>query len=99
MILERNVRYPVGEIDIVAQEGVTLCFIEVRSTGSQQWGGPLASITDRKRRHLIHAARWYLQDSPTRLPEIRFDVVAIDWQARGPVIELIRGAFTAETSS
>ncbi len=98
-ILARNVRYPVGEIDIVAQEGSTLCFVEVRSTASQQWGGPLASITGRKRRHLINAARWYLQDSPTRLPEIRFDVVAIDWQAHGSAVELIRGAFTAETSS
>jgi len=95
-ILERNARYPVGEIDIVAQEGSTLCFVEVRSTGSQQWGGPLASITDRKRRHLINAARWYLQYSRTSLPEIRFDVVAIDWQARGPAIELIRGAFTTD---
>jgi len=98
-ILERNVRYPVGEIDIVAREGEALCFVEVRSTASQQWGGPLASITDRKRRHLINAARWYLQYRPVRLPEIRFDVVAIDWHAHGPAVELIREAFTADTPS
>ncbi len=95
-ILERNVRYPVGEIDIVAHEGSTLCFVEVRSTASQQWGGPLASITDRKRRHLINAARWYLHASPAQATELRFDVVAVDWRAQGPSVELIRGAFTAD---
>ncbi len=97
-ILERNVRYPVGEIDIVAQEGSTLCFVEVRSTASQQWGGPLASITDRKRRHLINAARWYLHEAPAQATELRFDVVAIDWHAQGHSLELIRGAFTADGS-
>ena len=58
VIEETNVRFPVGEIDIVAREGDILCFVEVRATRSDAWGGPLASIGDRKRRHLIRAARW-----------------------------------------
>ncbi|OHC73592.1 MAG: YraN family protein [Rhodospirillales bacterium RIFCSPLOWO2_01_FULL_65_14] len=96
-IVERNVRVPVGEIDVVAREGQTLCFIEVRSTSSEQWGGPLASITDRKRQHLIRAAQWYLRYSSVRATETRFDVVAISWRdPEPPTIEVVKGAFTAD---
>ena len=89
-----NVRYPVGEIDIVAREGEVLCFVEVRSTSSGQWGGPLASVTEPKRRRLIRAAQWYLAGTPLP-PEIRFDVLAIEWEGDTPRVELIRGAFDA----
>ena len=99
-VLERNVRFPVGEIDLIAQEGRTLCFIEVRSTGSEKWGGPLASITNRKRRRIQKAARWYWHRRPIKLPEARFDVVAVDWgnshPPHRPKIQLIRGAFSAD---
>lgn len=96
-IEQTNLRFPVGEIDIVARDRQTLCFIEVRSTSSSYWGGPLASVTDRKRRHLIRAAQWYLSRLRALPPEIRFDVVAIEWSAdASPSIELIRGAFTAD---
>ncbi len=96
VIRETNVRFPVGEIDVVAQEGGVLCFVEIRSASSAQWGGALASITDRKRQRLIRAARWYLARLRELPPEIRFDVVGIDWEPAGrPQIELIRGAFDA----
>ena len=96
-ILARNVRFPIGEIDIVAREGQTLCFIEVRSASSVQWGGALASITDRKRQRVIRAAQWYLHTARLQLPETRFDVVAIEWRpAAPPALELVRGAFTAD---
>ena len=96
LIEQRNVRYPVGEIDIVAREGQTLCFIEVRSTSSLRWGGPLATIDASKRRRLIQAARWYLSRCQALPPETRFDVVAITWdQEAAPAIELVRGAFDA----
>ena len=93
---ERNVRFPVGEIDLIAWEGEALCFIEVRSTSSLQWGGPLASVTDRKRRRLIRAARWYVERLRELPLEMRFDVVAISWEGeRAPTLELVRGAFDA----
>ncbi len=96
-IEETNVRFPVGEIDIVAREGAVLCFIEVRSTSSDQWGGPLASITGRKRLRLLRAAQWYLKRIRNEPAEIRFDVVAIDWSIDDrPAVELVRGAFTAD---
>ena len=91
-----NVRYPVGEIDLVAREGHTLCFVEVRSARSLQWGGPMASVGDRKRRCLIRAARWYLHRRPPT-GEVRFDVIAVTWGPSDvPSFELVRGAFTAD---
>ncbi|PIQ84856.1 MAG: YraN family protein [Candidatus Omnitrophica bacterium CG11_big_fil_rev_8_21_14_0_20_63_9] len=92
-----NVRYPVGEIDIVARDGRTLCFVEVRSASSMEYGGALASITGRKRQRLIRAARWYLQAAPTA-QDIRFDAVAIQWPAEGhPQVEILQHAFVVDS--
>lgn len=97
VIEARNVRYRVGEIDIVARDGPALCFVEVRSSSSARWGGALASITDRKRRRLIAAARCYLRDAQAPGCDVRFDVVALDWAAGGPPrVTLVAGAFTAD---
>ena len=94
-LIARNVRYRAGELDLIAWDGPVLCFIEVRATSSEAWGGPLASVTAQKRRRILQAARGYLSHYP--LPEeIRFDVVAVAWEAGRPAIELIRGAFDAE---
>jgi len=96
-ILERNVRFPVGEIDLVARERDALCFVEVRSTASQAWGGAAASITRPKQRRLIRAAQWYLQSRRVACTDVRFDVVAMEWSHEtAPAVELIRGAFTAD---
>ena len=89
-----NVRFPVGELDVVAWDGHVLCFIEVRAASSLEWGGALASITDRKRQRVIRAARWYLKRFKTLPDEIRFDVVALDWSGPdAPRLELLRAAF------
>ena len=99
-IEQTNVRFPVGEIDILAWEGQTLCFVEVRSVSSAQWGGALATVTGRKQRRLIRAAQWYLSHDLKLPPEIRFDVVAVDWSPSGePVVQLVRGAFEASHRS
>ncbi len=96
VIQQANVRFPVGEIDLIAHERHVLCFVEVRSTSSDQWGGPFASVTDRKRRRIIRAASWYLTRFRELPAEIRFDVVGITWPPDGPPsIELIRAAFDA----
>ena len=97
-VIERaNVRYPVGEIDLIAREGQVLCFVEVRSASGERWSGALESIDGKKRRRLVRAARWYLNGLPALPAETRFDVVAITWRAAGePDVELVRGAFDAE---
>ena len=93
-IEQTNVRFPVGEIDIVAWEGETLCFVEVRSASSDHWGGPLASVTHRKQHRLIQAARWCLARRRELPIETRFDVVGICWSnPQAPSVTLVRGAF------
>ena len=91
-----NVRFRVGEIDIVARDGDTLCFVEVRATSSSQWGGALGSITDQKRRRLMRAARWYLARLTDLPPETRFDVVAVEWENGRPRPELLQDAFQVD---
>ena len=87
----RNIRYPVGEIDIIAWEGHVLCFVEVRSTASGRWGGPLATIDSGKRHRMIQAARWYLARHADEVAQVRFDVVGIEWDhGRRPQLELVR---------
>ena len=97
VIEARNVRYSVGEIDLVAREGAALCFVEIRSVSSTQWGGGLATITDRKRRHMIRAAQCYLQRRPAIPEHVRFDVLAVTWEGpHPPSFELIQDAFPAD---
>ena len=93
-VVATNVRFPVGELDAVAWERDTLCLIEIRSVSSLRWGGALASITDRKRRRIVRAARWYLKRLRMKPEFVRFDVVGIEWQEAGrPTLELVQGAF------
>lgn len=87
VILERNVRTPYGEIDLVAclvEEGTfpaesaqVTVFVEVKTRSTQTFGLPEESVTAHKREHMIAAAQSYLQDHPD-LGEIwRIDVIAI----------------------
>ena len=95
-----NVRLRPGELDVVALDGPTLCFIEVRTVTTKAFGPATASIDQRKRRHVLRAARSYLQARrPAWAGEIRFDVVAIDASSATPAIELIRNAFDATDGS
>jgi putative endonuclease len=89
-ILERNYRCRLGEIDLVAREGGTTVFVEVRQRASSAFGGAAASITSAKRLKLLRAARHYMSRLRT-LPECRFDALLIEGEP--PQIEWIRNAF------
>src|SRR5512132_2772303 len=88
-ILARNWRCRHGEIDLVAEEGRTLVFAEVRFRSDAHFGGAAESVTAAKRARLVAAARLYL----TRRPEAdcRFDVFLIDGPPRH--VQWIRNAF------
>ena len=88
-ILERNYRCRQGEIDLIAEDGDSLVFVEVRSRSRQDYGSAAESITLTKQRRIIAAARHYLATLPS-LPACRFDVVTLD-QGREP--EWIKSAF------
>lgn len=92
-ILGRNLRYRVGELDIVADDRGVLCFIEVRQRRWSRYGTAVESVTARKRQRLARAASAYLQGIPTPWPPCRFDVVSISGEARDGTLELWRAAF------
>jgi putative endonuclease len=89
-VIERNYRCRLGEIDLVAREGATTVFVEVRQRASSAFGGAAASITAAKRQRLVRAARHYLSRLRT-LPQCRFDALLIEGDP--PHIDWIRDAF------
>ncbi|MBI2885444.1 MAG: YraN family protein [Candidatus Omnitrophica bacterium] len=100
-IEDANVRSRFGELDLIAQEGGALCFVEVRSaqTGSP-FGAPEASVGARKQAALTRVAGRYLeQRRPAWSGPVRFDVVGIERSSTGtPMIRLIKDAFDAAPS-
>jgi putative endonuclease len=93
-ILKRNYRNRYGEIDIIASEGATLAFIEVKTRQNTLFGHPLEAVTYKKQLQISKTALEYqAQNGLTDTPS-RFDVVAILLQKNSsPKIELIRNAF------
>ena len=100
-IVERNYRYHRNEIDIIALDGETLCFIEVKTRASLDKGHPAESVTARKRKEIIRAASGYLATLPDPWITCRFDVISIhalrldERTISGYKIEHIKGAFMA----
>ena len=93
-ILARNHACRRGEVDIVAQEGECLCFVEVR-TRSRSGIGPAETVDGAKQRRIVAAARDYLYRHPAEAP-IRFDVAAVTRAPSGELeVELLRNAFDA----
>jgi putative endonuclease len=94
-ILARRYRRRGGELDIVARDGGTIVFVEVKARRGQDWGGGAEAVTPLKQRRMVQVALDYLvRHRLTRCP-CRFDVVAIDVRPAGPAIEVFRNAFMA----
>lgn len=93
-IIETNYRCPEGEIDIVAQVGNTLVFVEVRTRRSLEFGTPEESITYRKMQKLKAVAAHYDQNREDLPASRRIDVLAIQMDKSGRLsrIELIENA-------
>ena len=77
LILQRNYRSGAGEMDIVAQDGDCLVFVEVRARSTKEYGAPEESITPAKAQRLIEVAQGYLQEQGDSGREWRIDLVAI----------------------
>jgi len=89
-----NYRCPYGEIDIIAQQRSTICFVEVRTLSSGKYGPPFETLTHTKRRRLTRAARHYLYRYKLTERDWRFDFVGIILAEKGPPeIELVKDAF------
>jgi len=93
-VLERNFRWRAGEIDIVARDGKTVVFVEVKARRPGPFGAAAEQITASKRRRMVKTALAYMASRGMAGVECRFDVVAVDLHPVGPpAVCLIKGAF------
>ena len=98
-IIDQNVRLRSGEIDIIARDQDTLCFIEVKTRASAAQGSAVESISLFKQRKLVKLALTYLKYKKLLEEKARFDVVAVDCQDSGETyIKLIKNAFDLNDS-
>ena len=96
-IVARSRRTHLGELDLVAVEGRTVVFVEVKTRESHLAGHPAEAVDAEKQRRLTRAALGYLKRHDLLEHAARFDVIAITWPADGakPFIEHIKNAFEA----
>jgi putative endonuclease len=95
-VLEANVRCRHGELDLVALDGRTVVFVEVKSNRGGRFGAPEEMVTPSKQRRLTRLALWYLQRRGWLGRPARFDVVAVDWDGGGAArLRHFRDAFPA----
>lgn len=95
-ILDKNVRTRAGEIDLVAREGKTLVFVEVKTRRDLEGDPPQAAVNTRKQNRLGKLAHGYLKLKRLREMSCRFDVVSIIVNDEGGVkaIRHIPNAFS-----
>jgi putative endonuclease len=96
ILLERNWRCRIGEIDLIALDGNTLVFVEVRSrTNPTRYGTAIEAVTPRKCRQVREVATAYLKQRGGLPQPLRFDVVAITFLGGGnaPETKHLQGAF------
>ncbi|MGH8104915.1 MAG: YraN family protein [Arenimonas sp.] len=96
-LIERNVRYPFGEIDLLMQDGKELVFVEVRFRRNQNFGGGIESVTTSKQKKMANAAQaWLAGNKKWANAGCRFDVIAVDWHQDQLRCDWIKSAFTLD---
>lgn len=95
-ILARNCRNRWGEIDIIAMDGNTIVFVEVKTRSEHTQGRPEEAVTPTKQRQITRAAAVWLHHHKLDNHRCRFDVVAIVWRTgEAPLIDHFQSAFDA----
>jgi putative endonuclease len=92
-ILERNFRYERGEIDLIAEEGEELVFIEVKARQSTIFGAPEDAVTEKKQEQVHAVAEGYLFMHNIDNRPCRFDIMAIEYHNGSATIRHLRDAF------
>lgn len=92
-IIGKNFRTRFGEIDIVAEDKKTICFIEVKSRSYTSYGLPEESVDGRKQEKIVKTALAYITANDITSTDMRFDIVSVDLKERK--CRLIRNAFSA----
>jgi putative endonuclease len=93
VILARRYRQRGGEIDIIARDGATLVFVEVKTRDGHEFGDAAEAVTAWKRRRMAHVALDYMSRHHISECPCRFDVVSIHVDGGRPAIELFQNAF------
>ena len=86
-----------GEIDIIALDGETLCFVEVKTRTSSEFASPITNVNKRKQRQIIRAARVYKRIFAVKETPHRFDVVSVVMKEPAPLVELFKDFWSEGT--
>jgi putative endonuclease len=89
----RNYRCPLGEIDLIATDGDTLVFIEVKTRKGRSLAYAKEAVNDKKRRQLSKVALFYMKSHNLNEVRARFDVVAVSLAGVEQQVEVVRNAF------
>lgn len=92
----RNYSCKLGEIDIIARDGDTLVFIEVKTRRNRSTGYAKEAVNLKKRRQLSKVALYYMKTNGCFDSRARFDVVAVNVGDEEPKIEIVKNAFELE---
>lgn len=92
-IIAHNYRTRIGEIDIIAKDGDTFVFVEVKTRSNESFGAPYEAVNTAKRQKMKKVASLYLQKQKKEFPA-RFDVISITCRQNGQkAIRHIKDAF------
>lgn len=96
-ILAQQYRTDLGEIDIIALDGQTVVFIEVKTRKTDLKGQPFEAVTLQKQRQLTRLAGSFLKQHQLLNQSARFDIISIIWQSdqSTPEIQHYQNAFSA----
>jgi len=92
-IVARRYRRWYGEVDIIARDGPTLVFVEVKLRAGRRFGGGGEAVTPIKQRRLVAVAQDFMTRQRLVGCPCRFDVVSIDTEGDRPRIEVYQNAF------
>lgn len=84
-VLKRNFYARCGEIDIIAKDGDTIVFLEVKTRLSKEFGTPAEFVDFRKQEKIIQTALYYLGNDDT---DMRFDVVEVIYKLSGNIMSV-----------
>jgi putative endonuclease len=91
-IIEKNYRSPFGELDIIAEEGGYLVFVEVKKRNTSTFGDSFESVNAVKKKRIVKTAMFYMKTHKCFDRKVRFDVVGIDREN----VKIVKHAFILE---
>jgi len=92
-ILAKNYRSKSGEVDIVARDKETVCFVEVKTRSSDRFGLPQEAVSNYKQKQIVKTALFFLKEKNLLGKSARFDVVSVRYSRGVPKVDLFKNAF------